>query len=141
MIENDELHPLEKLCIRCRLRIHDGASGRSYTHPVLLDSLEEVSGVILGTYVSHYKATLMTIELSDDPTVLPTQLHLRFEDRMFPDVQRASEYAQQDPASAKAALEIAIRAISVTLRNVYDGVFGLDKVRKSQASLAWEDLL
>lgn len=138
---NDELHPLDKLCIRCRLRIHDGASGRSYTHPVLLDSLEEVSGVILGTYASERKATLMTIELSDDPTVLPTQLHLRFEDRMFPDVERASEYAQQDPARAKAALEIAIRAISVTLRNVYDGTFGLDKVRKGEPALAWEDLV
>ena len=141
MIENDELHPLEKLCIRCRLRIYDSASGRSYTHPVLLDSLEEVSGVILGTYVSHYKATVMTIELSDDPTVLPTQLHLRFQDRMFPDVQSASEYAQQDPSSAKSALENAIRAISVTMRNVYDGAFGPDRVRKSQPSLAWEDLL
>lgn len=141
MIENDELHPLEKLCIRCRLRIYDGASGKSYTHPVFLNSLEEVSGVILGTYASHRKATLMAIELSDDPAVLPTQLHLRFEDGMFPDVEHAVEYAQQDPARARAAFENAIRAISVTLQNVYDGVFGLDRVRKSQPELEWEDLL
>lgn len=141
MIENDELHPLEKLCIRCRLRIHDGASGRSYTHPVLLDSLEEVSGVILGMYASDRKETVMTVELSDDPTVLPTQLHLRFKEGMFPDVERASEYAQQDPARARASLENAIRAIAVTLRNVYDGAFGPDRVRKGEPSLAWEDLL
>lgn len=140
MIENDELHPLDKLCIRCRLRIHDGASGRSYTHPELLDSLEEVSGVILGLYASDRKATLMTVELSDDPTVLPTQLHLRFDDGMFPGIEPA-EYAQQDPTLARANIENSIRAIATTLRNVYDGVFGLDRVRQAKPILAWEDLL
>lgn len=141
MNENDELHPLDKLCTRCRLRIHDSASGRSYTHPVLLDSLEEVCGVILGMYASNRKETVMTIELSDDPTVLPTQLYLRFKEGMFPDVEHASEYAQQDPARARATLENAIRAIAVTMRSLYDGVFGSDRVRKVQPSLAWEDLL
>ena len=140
-MSEEGLHPLEKLCIRCRLRIYDSASGRSYTHPVVLDSLEEVSGVILGLYASDHKATVMTIELSDDPTVLPTQLHLRFTDGMFSDVDHSYEYAQQDPARARATLENAIRAIATTLINVYDGVFGLDKVRKSQPVLAWEDLV
>lgn len=138
---SDTMHPLDQLCTSCRLRIYDGASGRSYTHPVLLNSLEEVSGVILGMYASHQKATVMTVELSDDPTMLPTQLHLRFKDRMFPDVERASEYAQQDSARSRAALENAIRAIYVTMRAVYDGAFGSDRVRKGEPVLAWEDLL
>ena len=139
-MSEEELHPLDKLCIRCRLRIHDGASGRSYTHPVVLDSLEEVSGVILGMYASNRKATLMTVELSDDPTVLPTQLHLRFDDGMFPGIE-PPEHAQQDPTLARANIENSIRAIATTLRNVYDGVFGLDRVRQAKPILAWEDLL
>lgn len=137
---SEELHPLEKLCIRCRLRIYDSTSGRSYTHPVFLNSLEEVSGVILGMYTPSCKATVMTIELSDDPTMLPTQLHLRFKDRMFPGIEPA-EYAQQDPTLARANIENSIRAIATTLRNVYDGVFGLDRVRQAKPILAWEDLL
>lgn len=140
-MSEEELHPLEKLCIRCHLRLYDSASGRSYTHPVFLNSLEEVSGVILGMYAPNHKATLMTVELSDDPTVLPTQLHLRFDDDMFNLGGYSSDGTQRDPALARANFETAISAIATTLRAVYDGVFGLDRVRKSQPELEWEDLL
>lgn len=136
---SEELHPLDQLCTSCRLRIYDSASGRSYTHPTLLNSLEEVSGVVLGMYAPSRKATLMTIELSDDPAMLPTQIHLRFDDDMF---NFGEDDAQHDPVRARKNLEIALRAIATTLRRVYEGVFGSDRVRKGgRPVLAWEDLL
>lgn len=138
---SEELHPLDKLCTRCRLRIHDDASNKSYTHPVFLNSLEEVSIVILRRYVfNHRKKTVITVELSDDPAILSTLMYLRFEDGMFSNVE-LSELAQQVPARARADFEDAIRTIATTLRAVYDGVFGSDRVQKAQPVLSWEDLL
>lgn len=130
-----EMHPLDKLCTNCRVRIFDNTSNKMYTHPAMLQSLDDVSGVVLGLYAANeQKATLMSVELSDDPATVPIQLHLRFKDSML------LRSTARDVEGYSVDLTKFIQATSDALRKVYDGKFGMDRPRQIQP-VTWEDLI
>ncbi len=135
------MHPLDQLCTSCRVRIHVGSTNDLHTHPTLLDSLEEVSGVVLGLYVSAGRPeTLMSIEISDDPVTVPTRLVLRFEKDMFSH-DDPPEYAQRNPELARKRLEDAINVIAQTMRNVYNAASYKGGVQELCVGPEWEDLI
>lgn len=136
------MHPLDQLCTSCRVRVHVGSTNELHTHPVLLDSLEEVSGVVLGLYVSAGRPeTLMSIEISDDPVTVPTHLILRFDKDMF-SYDEPPEYAQKNPELARKRLEDAINVIAQTMRSVYSAVSSYKgSMRELRVEPEWEDLI
>ena len=135
------MHPLDQLCTSCRVRIHVGSTNELHTHPVLLDSLEEVSGVVLGLYVSAGRPeTLMSIEISDDPATVPTRLVLRFEKDMF-SYDEPPEYAERNLELARKRLEDAINVIAQTMRNVYNATSYKGGVQELCVGPEWEDLI
>ena len=135
------MHPLDQLCTSCRVRIHVGSTNDLYTHPTLLDSLAEVSGVVLGLYVSAGRPeTLMSIEISDDPATVPTRLILRFKKDMFSH-DEPPEYVEKNLELARKRLEDAIGAIAQTMRSVYSSTFYKGGMQELCAELEWEDLI
>lgn len=131
----NKLHPLDHLCLVSRVRYATNFT-TTMTIPVCRD-LEHLCQELYRTATKYMQETeprpdktvswWFTIEISDDPTVVPLRLTMQIPGEVF--CERDAEH-------------IVVPCLMRTMRDVYDGHYGLDKVHTGGAPLAsWEDLI
>lgn len=128
-----EIHALDKLCIASRVRY-----ATNFTDVVKLDEcwdLQHLCQELYKTAAQHLSDTgplhdkglmwYFTIDISDDPTVTPTRLTMQIPGEVFHE-----------------SANVVVPCLMRTMRDIYDGQFGRDKVQMGGAPLvSWEDLL
>ena len=128
-----KIHPLDQLCIMSRVRYTT-----NFTATTILNScrgIEHLCQELYWTAVKHLQeigplpdASFMwwfTIEITDNPTVMPLRLKMQIPGEVFREEAR-----------------IVVPCFVRTLREVYDGYYGPDKVHMGGTPLmSWEDLL
>lgn len=129
----EELHPLNQLCIMSRVRYTT-----NFTATMELSccrNLEHLCQELYWTAAKYLQKTgplhdkslwwCFTIEISDDPTVVPLRLTMQIPGEVFCE-----------------SVGVVVPCLVRTMRNVYDGHYGLDKVQMGGTPLvSWEDLV
>lgn len=125
-----KLHPLDQLCIVSRVRY-----STNFTATMTLSycrDLEHLCQELFWTAVKYLKETgplddewWFTIDITDDPAVAPLRLKMQIPGEVF-----------------RESVSVVVPCLMRTMRDVYDGQYGRDKVQMGGAPLAlWEDLL
>lgn len=130
---SEKLHPLDQLCIASRVRYTT-----NFTAMMTLNYCRDIEHLCQELYWTaknylHETGPLpddsfvwwFTIEITDNPTVVPLRLKMQIPSDVFREEAR-----------------IVVPCFVRTLRKVYDGYYGPDKVHMGGAPLmSWEDLL
>lgn len=125
-----KLHPLDQLCIVSRVRY-----ATNFTATTVLSycrDLEHLCQELFWTAIKYLKETgpldddwWFTIDITDDPTVEPLRLKMHIPGVVF-----------------RESVNVVVPCLMRTMRDVYDGKYGPDKVHTGDMPLAlWEDLL
>lgn len=124
------LHPLDQLCIVSHVRY-----ATNFTATTALNycrDLEHLCQELFWTAIKYLKETgpldddwYFTIDITDDPTVEPLRLKMHIPGVVF-----------------RESVSIVVPCLMRTMRDIYDGKYGRDKVQTGGAPLtSWEDLL